>query len=112
MSNPISFCDSCYPTSFPECENLTFVAGLTPSTNYTAIVTNHFGQKYTQDVTTDTGGAFELDYTLFPEGFFNPYSGFFTLEVQTVAGIPATMTIMYSTYDCVSFDIYQLNDAN
>lgn len=111
MSNPISFCDSCYPASFAECDDLVFVVGLTPSTDYQAIVTNHLDQKYWQDITTDTGGAFTLNYSLFPEGFFNPYSGFFTLQVE-LAGVVQDLTIQYNTYECVSFDIYSLNDAN
>ena len=112
MSNPITFCDECFPASYPECEDITFVVGLTPSTNYTAIITNHFGQKYEQDVTTDTGGAFTLDISTFPEGFFNPYSGFFTLTVLDVNGLPVQLTITYGIYDCISFDIYTLTDAN
>lgn len=112
MSNQITFCDPCYPTSFPECEDLTFVVGLAHSTNYTAIITNHFGQKYEQSVITDTGGAFTVDYTKFPEGFFNPYSGFFTMEVVNSIGTVQQLLIRYGGYSCVSFDIYSLSDAN
>lgn len=111
MSNPISFCDSCYPASYAECEDIVFVVGLGDTQNYQAIITNSFGQKYTQDVTTDTGGAFSLDISLFPDGFFNPFAGFFTLTVEA-GGVIQDLTIMYNTYECVSFDIYSLTDAN
>lgn len=112
MSNPISFCDECYPTSYPECEDIVFVVGLSASTAYEAIIENAFGQKYYQGVTTDTGGAFTLDITTFPEGFFNPYSGIFVLTVKNALGVLQTMTILYNQYSCVSFDIFSWNNAN
>lgn len=112
MSNPIGFCDECYPASYPECENLNFGVGLAATTQYKAVVTNHFNQKYTQDVTTDGSGSFVLDITTFPDGFFNPYSGFFVLTVTDANNYVQTMSIEYGGYDCVSFDIYSLNDAN
>lgn len=111
MSNPISFCDECFTASYPECDDITFVVGLTPSTGYTATITNHFDQEYFQDVTTDTGGAFSLDITKFPEGFFNPFSGFFTLTVQK-NGVAKQLSIQYSFYDCITFDIFTSTDAN
>lgn len=112
LSLPISFCDECYPASYKECEDLTFPVGLTPSTNYISILTNHKGQRYNQNVTSDTGGAITIDISKFPEGFFNPYQGFYTLEVTDTAGTTQTLTIAYSAYECVSFDIYSSNDAN
>lgn len=112
MSNPISYCDECYPTSYPECEDIIFVVGLTASTAYEAIIENAFGEKYYQTVTTDTGGAFTLDIVPFGEGFFSPHSGNYVLTVKNALGVLQTMTILYSTYDCVSFDIYTWTDAN
>lgn len=112
MSQPIAFCDECYQASYEWCEDITFVVGLTPSTNYGAVITNHFGQKYTQDVTTDTGGAFTLDADDFPEGFFNPYSGFYTLQVTDANNVLQNLVIAYSEYDCITFEIYEANTAN
>lgn len=111
MSN-ISFCDSCYPTSFPDCENLSFDLGLDALTAYVVTIINSKDQHYNQDVSTDAFGVFELDITGFPEGFFNPFSGFFTLTIVDENGLPVTLTVAYSQYDCVSFDIYSNTDAN
>lgn len=108
MSLPITFCDGCYMTSFEECEDLTFPVGLTPTTNYKARITNSKDQVYQQSVTADSGGAIEIDISTFPEGFFNPYQGFYTLEVLDSGGTIQALTIMYSDYTCVSFDIYSL----
>lgn len=86
---------------------MTFPVGLTPSEDYKAIISNHFNQKYSIDVTADSGGAITIPYDDFPEGFFNPYQGFYVLEVTDTVGMAVTLTIAYSGYDCVSFDIYQ-----
>jgi hypothetical protein len=105
-------CDACLVLSFPWCEDILFVVGVTPSTQYHAIVTAPNGIKYTQTVTSDTGGAIELDIDGFPEELFNPYAGIFTLEMETTAGDEVTMVNGYTDYTCVSFDIYKLTDAN
>lgn len=111
MSN-ITFCDSCYPTSFPDCENLSLDLGLAVLTAYVVTITNSKNQYYTQDVSTDAFGVFEIDITGFPEGFFNPFSGFFTLTMVDENGVAVELTVGYSQYDCVSFDIYSNTDAN
>lgn len=89
---------------------MTFPVGLTPSEDYKAIISNHFNQKYSVDVTADSGGAITIPYLDFPEGFFNPYAGFYTLEVTDTVGTAQTLTVMYTGYDCVSFDIYQFTE--
>jgi hypothetical protein len=98
--------------SFPECEDLNMGVGLAASTNYRAIITNHFGQKYFQDVTSDGSGSIVINIDSFPSGFFNPYSGFFKLEATDSNGYVQQMAIAYGGYSCVSFDIYSLQDAN
>lgn len=112
MSNPISFCQECYSASYPECEDLNMGVGLAASTAYKALVTNHFGQKYTQDVTSDGSGSIVINVDTFPTGFFNPYSGSYKLEVTDSQGYIQNMTIAYGGYSCVSFDIYSITDAN
>lgn len=89
---------------------MTFPVGLTPSENYKAVISNHFNQKYSIDVTADSGGAITVPYASFPEGFFNPYAGFYVLEVTDMENLPQTLIVGYTSYDCVSFDIYQFTE--
>lgn len=112
MSTPISFCDECYSASYPECDDLNLGVGLAATTAYKALVTNHFGQKYEQNVTSDGAGSIVISIDGFPTGFFNPYSGSYKLEVTDSQGYIQNMTIAYGVYSCLSFDIYSLNDAN
>lgn len=86
--------------------------GLDASTDFKAVITNHFGQKYTQDVTSDINGTITVDITYFPDGFFNPNAGIYTLEVTDPGGAIQTMVIGYTDYLCLSFDIYELQSAN
>lgn len=105
-------CNKCLPYSFPWCENLDFVTGLTPHHAYNAIITAPNGIKYIQSVTSDNGGNLEIDISKFPDELFNPYAGMFTLEVETTNGHAVTLVNGYTDYSCVSFDIYKLEDAN
>jgi hypothetical protein len=112
ISVPLTFCDGCYAASYADCEDLTFPVGLTPSTAYKVIIENHFGQKYSQTVTSDTGGAITVDIDQFPTAFFSPYGGFYTLEVRNIPlNVVQTLVIGYSDYQCISFDIYDSNTA-
>lgn len=56
-------------------------AGLAPATEYTWLVIDKFGKRYSGQVTTDAEGAFELEMTQFPAGLFTQYSGAFALSV-------------------------------
>lgn len=113
MSTVITFCDTCFIQSVVWCDDaFSFTAGLTPATTYKAVITNYLNQDYYQDVLTDGGGDFEIDPDGFPDGFFNPYSGIYTLVVKNVSGVQQDITISGSIYPCISFDVISETEAN
>ena len=113
MSAPLSFCSECYTTSVEYCVDPYFPASLEVLTEYKISIKNHFGQVYTQYVTTDDIGGFSLDTSLYPSEFLNPYSGIFTLTVKDVHTQGAVdIIIAYGSYPCIAFDIYQETATN
>ena len=112
MSCSISLCDECLVTSIPSCDNPFFWVGLTANHAYKVWITNHFGQKFTQNITTDSSGNITLAASGFPLGFFSPYAGIFTMEVTTMSGTPVQVNNGYTSYPCISFDVYPLDWTN
>ena len=112
MSSALSFCDSCLQAEAAWCENIAFATGLTANTHYIVEITNHFGQVYTQTVITSSNGNITVDISKFPDQFFNPYSGIYTLVVKTMANVEVDIINGYEPWPCISFDIYEKNDAN
>lgn len=77
-------CTSCFEAILPECpETILVKARLSATTDYYAIVTDKFGTKYHERVTTDLQGGFEFTSDVLPVGSFTRHSGTFELEVRT-----------------------------
>ena len=112
MSSVLSFCDSCLQTSVEWCEDIWFATGLTAATSYEVRVTNHLSQVYSQNVISDSDGNITIDISKFPEQFFNPYGGIYTLEVYNTSGVLQDIINAYEPWPCIAFDVYELNAAN
>ena len=100
-------CQSCYAASFILCSgNTSISAGLDPATVYYIWIEDKFGNFYLQQVTTDGSGSFEIDFTVFPEGLFTQYAGYFTLTVSASSAFSTdeTLTINGTDYNCIVFD--------
>lgn len=56
--------------------------GLTPATDYTTIIENK-GAKYFHTYTTDDSGNITIDFSNYPDGFFNPYAGDYLFSIDS-----------------------------
>ena len=77
-------CPTCQEITRTACESsYSFVAGLTPSTVYYAVIENNRNKRYVQVVTTDGSGDFAIDADApeFPIGFFIPEQYKYTIKV-------------------------------
>jgi len=98
-------CDECLEVTGVACYSiLDIVAGLDADTSYTVFLKDRHGNYFTQDITTDSAGDFQLDLTAFDDGMFNQYSGAYQLEVSQNAlwpENPEVLTIGYEEYACL-----------
>lgn len=104
-------CDSCYEMDYIACySQVSFIAGLTPITEYTIFVRDRHGNFFTQEVVTDADGNFELDTTLFPEGMFNQYSGTYEISasLSPLFTTSETMTIGYEEFNCIKINFHNV----
>jgi hypothetical protein len=104
-------CEPCY-SDYISCGNETLlVAGTLPAdSDYIWILTAPNGAKYSDEVTTDANGNFEIDVSTLPEGLLNPYAGLFTLEVVANDAyqcneITWNDSAYCDSYTCISFDV-------
>lgn len=74
-----------------------------PASDYFWIITDSHGNKYSQEFTTDDDGYGEIDTTLLPEGFCNPYNSGFIIEVKKTLEscdfIPMVFPVKYNCVD-------------
>lgn len=102
----INDCSTCYEIVLPECgETLTIKAGLTPNTDYSYTIVDKFDNAYQKFFTTDSNGAFIVDYNDFPDGYFTRFSGTFNLMVMRSNAYceQSSLTFCGNQYDCLSF---------
>lgn len=78
-------CDNILYAVLPAClERFTVkLPGLVPNAVYSYIITDKFDHVYMEQVTTDADGAFIIEASDFPEGYFNQYMGMVELEVKS-----------------------------
>lgn len=81
--------------------------GIAEIAEYTLVITSHQGSKYTLDVGSDVFGDITVPVTDFPDGFFNPYAGVFTL--QLTAGCDVVM--FCDEYSCYEFEVVNGNST-
>lgn len=103
-------CDTCFELIFPDCQDMLFELGLTPTTEYYVIITDKFGNEYYDQITTDADGNIVVDPSLYVSGsLFTPFSGSFTLTIKEglVYSDLIEFTVDSITYNCVIFSIYR-----
>lgn len=81
----VNNCDNILYSILPAClERFTVkLPGLLPNTEYIYIITDKFDHVYMESVTTDANGAFIIEASDFPDGYFNQYMGMVELEVKS-----------------------------
>ena len=108
----ISICDLCYKIERPSCQDeITIVAGLAPTTEYTLFIRDKFDHDFTQAITTDSSGDITIDMTEFPEGMFTEFSGSYELSVSTedLYSTHEPLTIGGVEYPCAILDFIKVN---
>lgn len=103
-----SVCDECYEVSRSD-SDLTFIYGLTPTTQYYLWVVDKFRNSYWKLITSGADGSFTIDPSdgTYPNGMFNQYAGDFEVFISSdLAGENrVNLTIYATTYTCVVLTI-------
>lgn len=98
-------CNCCFEDYISNCTtSLQVNAILLPLTEYTWIITDKDGNKYSGTETTDDDGYLTIALNQLPEGLFTQYSGNFKLEIQDGSCKPINFMIAGS-YNCISFNV-------
>jgi len=102
-------CTDYIAVDVPDCISPIIVrADLTPATAYAYRVTGDSLAVYWNSMTTDVDGSFEIDISLFPDEYFNRFSGLYTLSVYD----PATKTpVQIKGYDEIVMRFVKSNEA-
>ncbi len=105
--NFVTACDACYAYSLPACppsdENITLKAGLGNTQSRVWYVEDKFGKVTTGTATTNASGDLNIPMSEFPEGYFNEFSGQFTIWVKATATSATALDLTFggTAYDCV-----------
>ena len=108
-------CDECYEVSRAD-NDLTFVYGLNPSTQYYLWVVDKFQNSYRKLFTSGVDGSFTINTSdsIYPSGLFNLYSGeleiFISSDIDGDTIIP--LTIYATNYNCVLLNITSDSEIN
>lgn len=99
-------CDECKELS-QLLSNLVIAAGLAASTAYYIWVVDKFGNIYRDQYITNGAGSFTLLNSNYPDGFFNPYAGAFTLitTMDQAGTVIVPMVFSAVDYNCVKLTI-------
>jgi len=96
-------CSNCFTDYISNCDEFVKINTILHSTaNYTWVITDKFGKKYSAAVTSNADGGITIDAADLPAGFLNNYAGDFTLEIQDASCKPIKFLIA-SEYDCINF---------
>ena len=87
------------------------IAGLTPATIYTVIVSTA-KSRYYRGFTTDGAGLLLIDVTAFPERLFNQFAGAYTLEIEGVTfGVSEYTGFTFSISDCTDVGFFTIEQT-
>jgi hypothetical protein len=100
-------CTECYEISLPACvDSILVKAGLLANANYTWVIEDKFGNKYSKLVTTDVAGFLTILLSDLPTGLLNPYAGTLTLTILNALGETVSFNYNSEVYECVSFSMF------
>jgi hypothetical protein len=107
-------CDSCYEITKEYCDDINISPDMVPpgySTFYLQII-DKFITRRTQEVTLNEDGSFDIDSSVLPDDFFNPYAGKFELYLSLDEdGLEVQeMTFDDEQYNCIILTIVKTID--
>jgi len=106
-------CNNFYPCYTAACtDSLTIKANLLANTQYTLNITDKFGSRYTQDVTSASDGGFVIDFTALPDGLLTPYSGYLDIQVYNASKYVVTFSICATAYNGFQLSAFKGTDVN
>ncbi len=107
-------CDVCYELTKEVCDPINVNPGLMPGDAFYLQIIDKFIARYTQVVTINMDGSFDIDFTLLPSGFFNQFAGKFELYLSTtLEGTDyVDMTLNSEVYKCIILTIEKTNSNN
>lgn len=102
-------CTDYLTVEVPDCISpITIRADLTPVTTYAYKVIGDSLANYWNSVTTDADGFFNIDISLFPDGYFNRFSGLYILSVYD----PVTKApVQIHGYDQIAMRFVKSNET-
>ena len=93
----------CFEDSISGCpETIKVNAKLTAATTYNWIITDYHGNKYSQEFTTNADGYGTISTESLPDGFCNPASAGFTIEVKKILTDSEVVPLVFPvSYECI-----------
>jgi len=110
----LPLCPSCYEITLSDClDKIILDAGLTPATEYFTRITDKFGNKYNEAITSEADGTLQMDLTMYPTGMFTAHAGVFNLEIFEAAENcePLTVTLCDAEYNCIQMSFEKINTS-
>lgn len=100
-------CDYCFTLEVPYTTIMNVLAGLTPASTYYLWVTDKFGNQYSDEITINGDGSFDIETSNYPDGMFNPSNGWFDVFISSDADgeVVVPMTFV-DEFNCLKLATY------
>jgi hypothetical protein len=100
-------CNSCFQDFLAKCEdNIDVFAKLEPNTDYQWVITDKFGNKYSDSATANDEGYVSIPISELPAGLLTEFGGNFTLQfyISTDNCTPVSFLIA-KKHSCINFSV-------
>jgi hypothetical protein len=100
-------CSYCYTTGLHSGTTINVAAGLSPAASLFIFITDKFGNQYSDSITVNGNGSFDIVSADFPTGMFNTQAGSFDLFVTSdpYGTNVVQMKFLVSFWNCLIFNI-------
>lgn len=98
-------CNSCFQDFIAKCEeSIDVFAKLEPNTEYQWVITDKFGNKYSEPVTSDDFGFISIPTSELPAGLLTEFGGNFTLQFYTSTDNCTPVSFLIAKkHSCINF---------
>lgn len=98
-------CDYCFTLTVPFDPIMTIQAGLTPSSIVYLWITDKFNNQYSNQITVNLDGSFDIDTSNYPSYLFNPNAGWFDVFLSSdVDGAVIVPMVFVSEFNCLKLN--------